>query len=712
MKNSIGKTATAAAIWLALSAQVEAKEMGWVDSVNLTEDGKNTISMNNPLIVRETRDYTKEAVKLSLEELKINVNEEIANNEPLQEILEWLKLDESTKLKVLGLLSQVVSWKTLWAITSNEETWWGIEIYREWENVTITFSSTNDFWKDKSLELKLEDPKNSNAPVKVSAQWVSFDYMTESWAVLKTWININELVWDSARLAWAVSMEQISLWLLVDLWPDMYRIIASIGFEVWTNGQLIFLWEHLSQDQEISTQIMWVLEEQITQNKLWFEYKQKISDWFFNYLVFSWYISASDGKELLNRQITIEDADYINVYRQMVSLEWTTTVWVSWWMWLKLNENNKIELLLNAEYRDYDASWSETWFWVRTRYTTESFIWDLINGSEVFLEWWLWNDSTWNMYGAWLSVPVWDNGKFSLTWRHTEWQWDQKSDNTIMASYTQSFWAAKWLSDPSEMTGWYEWRQNVAWTTKQITSDMMNSMEDIATVGLISARVQEKTELISSTRKVQPAAAPAAAPTAAPTQEETETPETPEVIAPATSISFLWPTPSKKNTAYYNFFIKADKTIKPWATLTASAWTLNYTISWDTITIISWSWTNAAWVTFTLTQPASPDVTLYQPLEDLDTIAPSKTWESFPDLTFKWLPFSWTMSFDEDIAVVTSIDISWISWSVSVDSWIWTSTLNISWITPGDVDNVEITLTVEDSTWNSRTITSNNYVVI
>jgi len=165
-----------------------------------------------------------------------------------------------------------------------------------------------------------------------------------------------------------------------------------------------------------------------------------------------------------------------------------------------------------------------------------------------------------------------------------------------------------------------------------------------------------------------------------------------------------------------------------------SAWwtSSNISITADNWGTISWYDANSYGVkTFNFIAPANPgplplDVTITYTITDatgnvttetqvvsvaaevaVDIIAPSKTWESFPNLDTQWFAFNWTMSFDENIAHVTSISISWW-WNVQIDWWEWTSTISISWFAPYS-PTTEITVTIEDVMGNSRTVTSNTY---
>lgn len=98
-----------------------------------------------------------------------------------------------------------------------------------------------------------------------------------------------------------------------------------------------------------------------------------------------------------------------------------------------------------------------------------------------------------------------------------------------------------------------------------------------------------------------------------------------------------------------------------------------------------------------------------------DVTAPSKIGESFPNLDTINSPFSGTMSFDENIAAVTSIilNISGDLMSVvAVTSGIGTSTLVISGTTSDYAGPGEIIIVVEDISGNSRTITSNTYDIM
>ncbi|MDD3302546.1 MAG: hypothetical protein PHN31_03245, partial [Candidatus Gracilibacteria bacterium] len=107
--------------------------------------------------------------------------------------------------------------------------------------------------------------------------------------------------------------------------------------------------------------------------------------------------------------------------------------------------------------------------------------------------------------------------------------------------------------------------------------------------------------------------------------------------------------------------------------------------------------------------PASAD-TIINFTENVvaDITAPSKVSESFTDLLTINAPFSGTMTFDENIASVTSISISGDG-SVQVDSGVGSKTLSISGVAPNNTDDVQITIVVEDSRGNSGTITSSVY---
>ncbi|MFK7779614.1 MAG: hypothetical protein QM490_00490 [Candidatus Gracilibacteria bacterium] len=616
MKNGIGAAAGLVA-GMALAGQVAAKDMSTVDSVNLAEDGKNTISINNPLIVSETRDYTKEAVNLSLEKLKIDVNKEIADNESLQEILEGLKLDKATKTKILEKLEQVIAGEILGVITTDEQTGGSIEIYREGESVTITFSKADNFGKYKKLQLKLENPQNMNSPITVGAEGVSFEYSTDRGVSLQTGMNIDSIMGESARLAGVYSMESVSLGLLADLGPDMYRVVALIGFEVSGNGQLKFLGEHLSQNQEFSSQILGTLEEKITQNKLLVEYKQKISEGFLNYLVFTGYVSSADGKELLDRNITIEDADYISVYREMVSIQGTKGVGVSAGIGLKLNENNKLEVSLNANSINYEGGGTETGFGVKTKYTTSTFIGDLVNGGEVFVKVGVGTGVSQNVYGTGLSVPVGDNSKFSITGSHTQGIGNQENNNTIMASYTHSFNPANiGVTDTRDMTGGSGISQNASDTIKQKNAEMMAFMEDFATLGLIPVKLEEKKELVSRIEKIKPKPKPKPPEL----EENSETLETQE-IPNITTITFVGTTPDTKK-AYVGLVLQANTNIKSVGSLisTNGGAISNISISGKQITF-DWAGSNAADTFFELTATSTNDTetttSVRQVLEDL-----------------------------------------------------------------------------------------------
>jgi VCBS repeat-containing protein len=157
-------------------------------------------------------------------------------------------------------------------------------------------------------------------------------------------------------------------------------------------------------------------------------------------------------------------------------------------------------------------------------------------------------------------------------------------------------------------------------------------------------------------------------------------------------------------TDWDSFTCNLTGTVPAWVTFDSTACTLTWSLSsaWaHDFSVTATDNDGTSWSdNFRVTAESAPDV-----------IAPSKTWESFPNLDTLNAPFSWTMTFDENVAQVTSISITW-NWSVSVTWWLWTSTLSISWVAPNAPVLTTITITVEDSVWNSRIINSNSYQVM
>ncbi|EKE28292.1 MAG: hypothetical protein ACD_3C00082G0004 [uncultured bacterium (gcode 4)] len=110
---------------------------------------------------------------------------------------------------------------------------------------------------------------------------------------------------------------------------------------------------------------------------------------------------------------------------------------------------------------------------------------------------------------------------------------------------------------------------------------------------------------------------------------------------------------------------------------------------------------------------ASPDATT-----TIDTIAPMKTWEQFSDLELAWNPWSWTITLDENVANITNATFKLahnnqaVSWINNV-TWVWSSTLTFDYLIPNVWwSSLYIELEVTDIAWNTRTITTNPYVII
>ncbi len=454
--------------------------------------------------------WEAQASTLEWRQEQVGITLDVTKNEQVNTVLDLLKLDATTKEKVLENIKKISEWNTSGSVTMDNTTWWSIEIYKEWNDIKIIVDEYNeDGTKWKQLDIKIQDPKTSaNPPITIWSNGVSYEVNKWDTSYL-AWVNSS---WDNenARVAVASMItEKVALWLMVDLWPDMYRIIASIWFEVWSDGHLIFMWEHLNQKQDIATQLLWVIQERISQNKLSVEFKQKLSDWFVNYMVVRWYISQAESKELINRQFTIEDADYIRVYKQVLWVKWWFGTGLEWWIVFKLNEENKVEMLLDADRMDFGDMWVETWVWVKARFTTES----LARWVKVYVEWWAGNKVTWNMVWAWISAKLDELGiknNYDLAARvwvkHTMW-WITENNTAVFAGITWSFWA--WSDNANNLTKWERITRDIEWSSPNIktnwslTWDMLDSMEATATA-LIPVKVEEKTELVSSTAKEKP----------------------------------------------------------------------------------------------------------------------------------------------------------------------------------------------------------------
>lgn len=706
--NNENKTSWLKKAWLVLwlAGAINGADMNKQDVESTVDTTRTALSslISTSTANAGTLDWNKIVINQDIETVDSSID--ITKNEALNEVLKWLNLDEVTNNKVLDNLKKVSSNEVLWAITTIPATGWSIEIQKDWEDMIILVDKWwASEWKDwNKLEINIKDPKKSlNSPIIMSSNWVTYEIKKEgtmflAWAVVSGEREAAR-VWVTSKVS-----EKVALWLMADLWPDLYRIIASIWLEVWDNWQLIFMWEHLTQTQDVSTQLMWILEEKISQNKLWFEYKQKLGEWFVEYLVLRWYVSKADSKELLSREFQTEDANFIRIYRQILSIEWGTWAWLEGWVWFKLNKNNKIEITIDADSLDFGDLWKETWIWVNTRFTSES----LAHWIRVYLEWWVGNEVKWNMVWAGASIPlenlwiktsiedlrarvwvlhtmgwIWEDNTTAFVWLTWRFGWDKKIDDVTRNNLE------KWNRLTRDIEGS---TQKPTW---RLTEDMMTSIERFATKWDIKVKVGEKTELVSETEKPKPVV-----------EKPKDKPKKPENkdILEANDDSFS----TNKNTTINWMDVLGNDT--EWAKLT---WNLKGQVWW-TFTVNSWKINFDPTNNFTWTASAEYEVELNWKTDWAKIVVEVKWWNTPPETqtppklsdipnksATNWTAFSWDISWyaqKTNWDAITGYVLTWTlpTW-VTFDSATW----KFSW-TPTQNWTFNLSVIAKDNDWNSN----------
>lgn len=88
-------------------------------------------------------------------------------------------------------------------------------------------------------------------------------------------------------------------------------------------------------------------------------------------------------------------------------------------------------------------------------------------------------------------------------------------------------------------------------------------------------------------------------------------------------------------------------------------------------------------------------------VNNIDKVAPTKTWENFSTLDTKWASFTWTMTFNENVTLISASIAEWGSiWYASGNG---TPTLSFSGVAP-NADTATLTIVVEDQAGNQTTV--------
>lgn len=130
--------------------------------------------------------------------------------------------------------------------------------------------------------------------------------------------------------------------------------------------------------------------------------------------------------------------------------------------------------------------------------------------------------------------------------------------------------------------------------------------------------------------------------------------------------------------------------------------------TWATTqTIEVWAWTYTCEVS-DWKNKVTESVTVTEKNEQIDTTPPELLNESF-NFSIQWDSFSWSMTFDEEIASISWLSISW-NWTISANV-VWKS-IEFSWYAPDNTTSVNVSVTITDSNNNSRSVTSQSYKIM
>lgn len=441
MDNSIGKWWTIAVITSALTLWTGEKDKN--KPVDLTVDGLNTAVLN--LLSNEAYAATLEWNKINIDpNIKtIERSVEISDNKAMLGICEWLNLSKETQELVFNAIKDMLE--------GNQNARQTYITFDNWREVSI---NNLDSWLI-TLTLTYKDPdstkpdlgkteisipnnweNNSKLPVTVSQNWVAIT-IDDTSIMMNLWLKVTNT--DSEKSGKNESKETIELtwlsdvgkniiaWIHTQFWPEMLKLVASLGLKVWDKGDLTFLWGVVSEEKDI---IKWI-RDTVKQWELWLDYQHKLSDWFFHYLMMSWKLTKSQGEELSREQVIVETETLFQFFDHIVWYDWWNWYKLTWWLWFKISENGIIEASVVYDEFTWDRTWTvDKKMWYKIAYRLKS----LFGNQLAWLNAEYTDSLDWKEYKISTYFPLGERGAISLNWTYSDYNNEQET--TVWSIYT------------------------------------------------------------------------------------------------------------------------------------------------------------------------------------------------------------------------------------------------------------------------------------